>query len=74
MALEEYFTSCYKSLLLHMHMLEMEVCLVLGQLHIFGSVRYELVDPKEEDKEDMLDQQECSEPLHISPSLSHLFS
>merc|ERR1719278_1254613 len=61
-------------MLFNMHMLEMEVRLVLGQLHILGSVGYELVDPKEKDEEQMFYQQESSHPLHISPALSHRLS
>ena len=61
-------------LLLNVHMLEMEICLVLGQLDIFRGVRDELVDSKEKNEEDMLNRQEHSHPLNVCPSLSHCFS
>ena len=61
---------CHNFLLLNVHVLEVEIGLVLGQLDLLGGVGDDLIDTQEEDEEDVLDDDEEAGPLEVSPVLA----
>ena len=61
---------CHNFLLLNVHVLEVEIGLVLGELDLLGGVGDDLIDTQEEDEEDVFDDDEEAGPLEAAPVLA----